>query len=163
MSARSRVLVRALAGAGVVAATLAVTPGHAASDATWDALAQCESSGNWSINTGNGYYGGLQFSPATWSGFGGGEYAARAHQATRAEQIAVAERVLDVQGWGAWPACSRRLGLGAAEAAGTPEPASEEPTDREAPVSRDAADAVELLTEQDLTAAQQYFHPRNPA
>ncbi len=83
----------------------------AASDSTWDRLAQCESSGNWQINTGNGYSGGLQFAPRTWTGFGGGEFAPKAYQATREQQIVVAERVLAVQGWNAWPACSRKLGI----------------------------------------------------
>ena len=67
---------------------------HAATDAEWDVVARCESSGNWSINTGNGYHGGLQFAPGTWSGHGGGEFAPVAHQATREEQIAIAEKVL---------------------------------------------------------------------
>jgi LysM repeat protein len=74
----------------------------------WDRLAQCESGGNWSINTGNGYSGGLQFSPGTWRANGG---SGSAHNASRAEQIRVAQRVLASQGWGAWPACSARLGL----------------------------------------------------
>jgi resuscitation-promoting factor RpfA len=79
--------------------------------ATWDRLAQCESSGNWKINTGNGYYGGVQISAATWNGAGGRAYAARPDLASKAEQIAVAERILARQGWGAWPSCARRLGL----------------------------------------------------
>ncbi|OLM10833.1 Cell wall-binding protein [Pseudonocardia sp. Ae505_Ps2] len=83
---------------------------NAASDSTWDSLAHCESTGNWAANTGNGYYGGLQFSPSTWKAYGGGEYAASAHQATRAEQIAVAEKVLAAQGWNAWPSCSSKTG-----------------------------------------------------
>ena len=74
----------------------------------WDRLAQCESGGNWGINTGNGYSGGLQFSPGTWAANGG---SGSAHNASRAEQIRVAERVRASQGWGAWPACSSRLGL----------------------------------------------------
>lgn len=77
----------------------------------WDELAQCESGGNWHINTGNGYYGGLQFWAPTWSDFGGLAFAPRADLASREEQILVAERVLAVQGWNAWPACSRKLGL----------------------------------------------------
>jgi resuscitation-promoting factor RpfA len=97
--------VAAIATAGV---GLAAAPANAASTATWDAIAQCESSGNWSINTGNGYYGGLQFLPATWRAFGGTGNPAHASKAT---QIKIAERVLKVQGWGAWPACSARLGL----------------------------------------------------
>ena len=81
----------------------------AATDGEWDTVARCESGGNWAINTGNGYQGGLQFSPSTWSGHGGGEYAPAAHMATKEEQIAVAERVLATQGRGAWPVCGRGL------------------------------------------------------
>jgi hypothetical protein len=77
----------------------------------WDELARCESSGNWHINTGNGYYGGLQFWQPTWEGFGGTAFAPRADLASREQQIVVAERVLAVQGWNAWPACSRKIGL----------------------------------------------------
>lgn len=77
----------------------------------WDSLAQCESGGNWSINTGNGYSGGLQFSSSTWLAYGGGEYAPEAWMATREQQIAVASKVQAGQGWGAWPACSAKLGL----------------------------------------------------
>ena len=83
----------------------------AAPDSDWDRLAQCESGGDWHINTGNGYYGGLQFAAGTWNGYGGGEFAATADQASREEQIYVAEKVLAQQGWGAWPACSASLGL----------------------------------------------------
>ena len=82
-----------------------------AAGTVWDKVAHCESSGNWKINTGNGYYGGLQFSSSTWRAYGGARYAARAHQATKAEQIAIARRVLAGQGPGAWPVCSRRAGL----------------------------------------------------
>ncbi len=81
----------------------------AATDGEWDRVAGCESGGNWAINTGNGYQGGLQFSPGTWSGHGGGEYAPAAHLAAKDEQIAVAERVLASQGRGAWPTCGRGL------------------------------------------------------
>ncbi|WP_123023478.1 transglycosylase family protein [Mycolicibacterium stellerae] len=85
--------------------------GHAgaATDGEWDKVASCESGGNWAINTGNGYQGGLQFSPGTWTSHGGGEYAPSAHMATKEEQIAVAERVLGTQGRGAWPVCGRGL------------------------------------------------------
>lgn len=77
----------------------------------WDALAQCEAGGNWATNTGNGYAGGLQFSPSTWLAYGGGEYASTADQASREQQIAVAEKVQASQGWGAWPACTAKLGI----------------------------------------------------
>ena len=77
----------------------------------WAALAKCESGGNWSINSGNGYYGGLQFSASSWRGAGGTKYAALPHQATPAQQIATAENLRKNGGWGHWPACSRKLGL----------------------------------------------------
>jgi LysM repeat protein len=74
----------------------------------WDKLASCESGGNWGTNTGNGYSGGLQFSPGTWQANGG---SGSAHNASRSEQIRVAKRIQQSQGWGAWPACSRKIGL----------------------------------------------------
>lgn len=99
----------------VVASALSVvgpvTSANAASGRVWDRLAQCESGGRWHINTGNGYYGGLQFSGSTWRGYGGGKFARLAHRATKGEQIRVAERVQNSQGWRAWPACSDRIGL----------------------------------------------------
>lgn len=78
----------------------------------WDLVAQCESGGNWNTNTGNGYYGGLQFSLETWNSYGGGTYATTANRATRSQQIAIAEKVLRAQGWNAWPTCSKRVGVG---------------------------------------------------
>ena len=77
----------------------------------WDDLAECESGGNWAINTGNGYHGGLQFLGSTWRAYGGGEFAKRADLASREQQITIAERVRDDVGFSAWPSCSRRLGL----------------------------------------------------
>ncbi|AFM07035.1 resuscitation-promoting factor [Corynebacterium pseudotuberculosis] len=82
-----------------------------ADGSVWDQLAQCESTGNWAINTGNGFSGGLQFTDSTWAGFGGTAYAPRAHLATREQQIAIAQKVQASQGWGAWPACTSKLGL----------------------------------------------------
>ena len=115
MALRSRTFTRknlvrlAVAGSIALGAPLAVAgTAQAAPAGVWDKLAHCESSGNWSANTGNGFSGGLQFTPSTWKAFGG---KGQAHNASRAEQIAVAERVLDGQGWGAWPACSAKLGL----------------------------------------------------
>jgi len=98
------VLLRTMAGgvAVVVPALALAAPASAATDSTWDSVAQCESSGNWSINTGNGYFGGLQFSQSTWDAYGGGAYASRADLATRSQQIAIAEKTLAGQGWGAW-------------------------------------------------------------
>ncbi len=89
-----------LGGAAVASAAPA-----SASGSHWDRVAQCESTGNWHINTGNGFYGGLQFTQSTWAAFGGLRYAPRADLASRAEQISIAERVLDAQGPGAWPVC----------------------------------------------------------
>ena len=101
----------ALTGAvlGGGAALLGTGSANAATDSEWDQVAQCESTGNWSIDTGNGYPGGLQFSPSTWSGYGGGQFAPTANQATREQQIVVAERVLAGQGPGAWPVCGTVL------------------------------------------------------
>ena len=82
-----------------------------ANGSVWDSLAQCEAGGNWAINAGNGFSGGLQFTPSTWLAYGGGQYAPQAHLATREQQIAVASKVQAGQGWGAWPACTAKLGL----------------------------------------------------
>ena len=108
--APGRSLVRlAVVGAVATGAPLVLAgTASAAPDSAWDKLAQCESGGNWSINSGNGYYGGIQFNASTWHAFGG---EGLPHQASRSEQIAVAERTLAAQGWNAWPACSRKMGL----------------------------------------------------
>ncbi|MFH9294881.1 transglycosylase family protein [Streptomyces sp. NPDC017520] len=98
-------------GAGIALPLITAASAGAAPVEVWEKVAACESSGDWDVNTGNGYYGGLQFSGSTWSAFGGTQYAPRADLATRDEQIAVAEKVLDGQGPGAWPACSVRAGL----------------------------------------------------
>ena len=110
---RSRVFISTLVitAFAVLAPLLAATPAQAATRRTWDRLANCESSGRWHINTGNGYYGGLQFSGPTWRAFGGRRFGRNAHRASKREQIRVAERVRRNQGWGAWPSCSRRIGL----------------------------------------------------
>ncbi|MFD3537536.1 peptidoglycan DD-metalloendopeptidase family protein [Streptomyces sp. NPDC058664] len=97
--------------AGSLALVIAAPLASANSSAVWDQVAMCESSGNWAIDTGNGFYGGLQFTADTWAGFGGLEYAANAHLATREQQIAIAEKVLASQGPGAWPTCSIKAGL----------------------------------------------------
>ncbi|MFB7527983.1 transglycosylase family protein [Streptomyces sp. NPDC056178] len=91
-----------VAGTAVAVPLMGATGASAASVATWDAVAQCESGGNWSINTGNGYYGGLQFSQSSWAAAGGTQYAPRADLATKAQQIATAEKLLAMQGPGAW-------------------------------------------------------------
>ncbi|MER5467639.1 transglycosylase family protein [Streptomyces sp. NPDC002685] len=98
-------------GAGIALPLVGTGVAHAADVGTWNKVAACESSGNWSINTGNGYYGGLQFTQSTWEAYGGKAYARRADQATKDQQIAIAEKVLKGQGPGAWPVCSVRGGL----------------------------------------------------
>jgi cell wall-associated NlpC family hydrolase len=102
-------------GAGAV--LVAAQDAPAASLSTWDRVAACESSGNWAINTGNGFYGGLQFTQSTWAAFGGTKIAPRADLASKNDQIRVAEKVLAVQGPGAWPVCGARAGLAAGTAA----------------------------------------------
>lgn len=114
---------------GLVTAPLAAvipfalsSPAHAATTGTWEKLARCESGGNWDINTGNGYYGGVQFADGTWDANGGGRFASRADLATKSEQIVIAEKLLNARGWSPWPACSRKLGLDGADARGNPDP-----------------------------------------
>jgi LysM repeat protein len=99
----------AVVGAVATGAPLALAgTASAAPQSAWDKLAQCESGGNWNASTGNGYYGGIQFNATTWRAMGG---TGMPHQASKAQQIAVAERTLAAQGWNAWPACSRKMGL----------------------------------------------------
>src|SRR5690349_17651032 len=101
-----------LAAFGVAGTAALIGPASAAqaSSVNWDAIAQCESGGNWSINTGNGFYGGLQFTKGTWRAYGGTKYASTANKASRSEQIAIAEKVLRGQGIGAWPVCGKKGG-----------------------------------------------------
>ncbi len=103
------IAIAGVTGAAVAGPLMASGTASAATASEWDAVAQCESGGNWSINTGNGYYGGLQFSASTWAGYGGTQYAATADQATKAQQIEIAEKVLAGQGKGAWPVCGTGL------------------------------------------------------
>ncbi|MDC0766628.1 transglycosylase family protein [Streptomyces sp. HD] len=98
-------------GAGMALPLIGTGAAQAADVDTWNKVAACESTSRWHVNTGNGYYGGLQFAQSTWEAYGGARYAARADLATKDQQIAVAEKVLDGQGPGAWPVCSARAGL----------------------------------------------------
>jgi len=123
---RKRITGVAIAGSATFVTGVALGAPANASGSVWDAVAACESGGNWAINTGNGYQGGLQFSSSTWSSAGGTRYAPRADLASKAEQIATAQRVLASQGPGAWPTCGKRAGLtrangGAVTAGTTPE------------------------------------------
>lgn len=128
MAKHFRTVGAALVGAAGTAAALLSTsaPASAASMSTWDKVAKCESGGDWSINTGNGYYGGLQFTESTWAAYGGRHFAFRADLASKGAQIAVAERVLASQGPGAWPVCGARAGL----ARGGPSPRTESAASR---------------------------------
>ncbi|TQF03675.1 LysM peptidoglycan-binding domain-containing protein [Kitasatospora acidiphila] len=121
-TAEKAIAVAGLAGAGVAMPLLTATGAHAAPVSVWDGVANCESTSNWSINTGNGFYGGLQFTNSTWAAYGGTQYAPRADLASKDQQIAVAERVLASQGPGAWPVCSVKAGLtqGGAPASANP-------------------------------------------
>jgi hypothetical protein len=133
----------AVAGAVAGAPLLVAAPANAAPDSAWDKLAQCESGGRWDINTGNGFHGGLQFTPRTWAGFGGKEFAPVAYKASREEQIVVAERVLAEQGWNAWPSCSRKTGV-----------RGESSTKRNAPAREagDSGDQVRLAAQETTTS-----------
>ncbi|MFF4341892.1 transglycosylase family protein [Kitasatospora sp. NPDC001540] len=112
---RNRVRAALVAGSAVavlpVAGLVTATSASAADVSTWDKVAQCESTGNWSIDTGNGFYGGLQFTSSTWAAYGGTAYAPQANLATKGQQIEIAEKVLADQGPGAWPVCSVQAGL----------------------------------------------------
>ncbi|MFD2094220.1 transglycosylase family protein [Blastococcus deserti] len=132
----TRALNRSIRGGAVLLGAAAIGVGvfaapAAAAEHNWDGVAECESGGNWSINTGNGYYGGLQFSQSTWEAYGGLEFAPRADLATKEQQIVVAERTLDGQGVGAWPTCGKYLtentAAAPAEPAAAPAPAPAEP------------------------------------
>ncbi|WP_327429283.1 transglycosylase family protein [Streptomyces sp. NBC_01236] len=96
-------------GVAIAAPLMAAGSASAATASEWDTVAQCESGGNWSINTGNGYYGGLQFSASTWAAYGGTAYASTANLASKSQQITIGEKVLAAQGKGAWPTCGTGL------------------------------------------------------
>lgn len=108
---RTAVAVAATVGAAAAVTALAGPADAAGKYRVWDRVAHCESTDNWHIDTGNGFYGGLQFSSSTWGAYGGHKYANQADNATRVEQIEVARRVLAAQGPGAWPVCGPNAGL----------------------------------------------------
>ncbi|MFE3756231.1 transglycosylase family protein [Nocardia tengchongensis] len=162
MKQNRKINTRALGLAAVTGALVAVPFGFTATASAapahdWDGVAQCESGGNWGINTGNGYYGGLQFSQSTWAANGG---AGSASNASKAEQIRVAENVLASQGVGAWPVCGQylRAGTSEPEPAPAPEPvapaAPAAPTDRQAMI--DQAKGVANTVAEQLGMQDQY-------
>ncbi len=132
----------AVATVGAAAAAPLIGGGVAHADTSvWDRVATCESTNNWSINTGNGFSGGLQFTQSTWAAYGGTQYAAQAWQASREEQIAVAQRVLAGQGPGAWPVCSVKAGLTSANGGATSAPVQQ--AAQPAPAAQPAAPAAQ--------------------
>lgn len=138
-------------GAGMALPLIGAGVAHAAGTDIWNKVAACESSGNWSIDTGNGYYGGLQFTRSTWAAYRGTRYAPRADLATEDQQIAVAEKVLEGQGPGAWPVCSVRAGLTrGGPAPDTPAPAAH-------PAERSVRDVTPQTTPQSLAGSAEMY------
>ncbi|MEU9864587.1 transglycosylase family protein [Streptomyces sp. NPDC047971] len=151
----------ALAGiAGVAVAAPLMTAGSAsaATASEWDVVAQCESGGDWAINTGNGYYGGLQFSASTWAAFGGTAFAATADQATKSQQIQIAEKVLAGQGKGAWPSCG--VGLSSAAYTGAAEAAPAKAAPAKPAPAKAAPAKPERKAEQPTTRSEQRTAPK---
>ncbi|MFE6619597.1 transglycosylase family protein [Streptomyces sp. NPDC057740] len=138
-AARAIAVVGVTGAAAVAAPLMAAGSASAATASEWDAVAQCESGGNWSINTGNGYYGGLQFSASTWAAYGGTAYASTADQASKGQQIEIAEKVLASQGKGAWPNCGTGLSSAAYSGSGSSQSTETAPrATEEQPASRSA-------------------------
>jgi resuscitation-promoting factor RpfA len=169
-AARKRRSLKArFAGIGVASAATfvsgIVTANEARAASVWDSVAQCESGGNWSINTGNGFYGGLQFTAQTWRAYGGSAYAAYANQASREQQIAIAQKVLAGQGPGAWPVCSQRAGLtranGGGGAGSAPATTTSRSTTRSAPKA--ATTTKKATTPKTTTKATTKTKPANTA
>ncbi|MFJ9040492.1 transglycosylase family protein [Streptomyces sp. NPDC102406] len=146
-----------VAGAAVAVPLMGATGASAASTSEWDQVAACESGGNWSINTGNGYYGGLQFSSSTWAAYGGTAYASSADQASKAQQISVAEKVLASQGKGAWPSCG--VGLSGAST-GNSAPADSSPQQQAQPQQQERSDSSTTTRSQQRQQPQQQAQPQ---
>ncbi|GLZ42559.1 transglycosylase family protein [Actinokineospora sp. NBRC 105648] len=152
-TATQRTIARVVVAGVAIGAPMAIAATPASADTVnWDAVAQCESGGNWNINTGNGYYGGLQFTPSTWRANGG---TGSAHNASRSEQIRVAENVLRTQGIGAWPVCGKKSGssAGAAKKVTTPKKVTTKATPKQAtkpaavkPAAKPATKAAPVAT-----------------
>ena len=136
-----RLLLGGALAVGTAVGGVAIAAPASAATHDWTGVAKCESGGNWHINTGNGYYGGLQFSQSTWAGYGGLAYAPRADLATPAQQIAIAEKVLVGQGIGAWPNCGKYLTGGSTAAAAAAPAAAPAPAPQASPRSAPAESA----------------------
>ncbi len=160
------IAVAGVAGVGLAMPILTATGAQAAPASTWDAVAQCESGGNWSINTGNGFYGGLQFTSGTWKAFGGTAYAPQANQASKSAQISVAEKVLASQGPGAWPVCSKKAGLskgGAPAAVDTSADAAPAAPQPQAPKAQPQQEAAKPAAPKHAAPKPQAQQPRQTA
>ncbi|KUM37037.1 LysM peptidoglycan-binding domain-containing protein [Arthrobacter sp. EPSL27] len=149
-----------MAGVALSASAANAAVPSTTSSTVWDSLAQCESSGNWGINNGNGYAGGLQFSPGTWAAYGGTGSAANA---SREQQIAVAERVQAGQGWGAWPSCAAKLGLSGGAVAPQSAPQAAVPAPAKAPVRSVAPKAAAPAAAAKAVAPAKAAAPRHAA
>jgi cell wall-associated NlpC family hydrolase len=154
----------------LAALSATLVPAEASATPGWDALAHCESSGNWAADTGNGYYGGLQFSASTWAGYGGREFAAQANLASKDQQITVATRVAAAQGWGAWPVCSKKAGLAGTSTPRTatvkvnvqaPAPKATPPTKTTAPAAPAPSGDVWTALAQCSSSGNWAIHPGN--
>ncbi|WP_457028329.1 transglycosylase family protein [Kitasatospora sp. P5_F3] len=156
------IAVAGVAGVGIALPLLTATGAQAAPVDTWEKVAQCESGGNWSINTGNGFYGGLQFTPSTWKAFGGQQYAGQANQASKGQQIAVAEKVLASQGPGAWPVCSVKAGLSKGGSAAQVDTSSDRATRSETRAPAPAAKSSKQTTPK-ASAAPKPATPKSAA
>lgn len=152
MTIKKAIITATVTAAGAIAM---ITPAaNAADTATWDALAQCESGGNWNINTGNGFYGGVQFTQQSWNGVG---MSGSPASASKAEQIEAAERLLAVQGWGAWPACSAKLGL-----SGQANPTYTQPKSQAQPATAQVAQPQAPATQQVTPVTQEQPQAKTP-
>lgn len=151
-SAATKNIARVAVAGMAVGAPLAIaaTPAQAESGTNWDAIAQCESGGKWSTSTGNGFSGGLQFTPSTWKAYGG---KGSPQNASREEQIQVAEKVKDGQGMGAWPVCSKKAGASGGKTKSTAKKAPQKLTTKQAPKQESAPAGPKSNPNGDYTVA----------
>ncbi|GLF99318.1 transglycosylase family protein [Streptomyces yaizuensis] len=150
-------------GAAVAAPLMGASTATAATAAEWDKVAQCESGGNWSINTGNGYYGGLQFSASTWAAYGGTAYAPTADKASKSQQIAIAEKTLAGQGKGAWPKCGVGLSSTPYGGGSTTAPVQQAPKQATKPAPQQQAPQQQAAPQQRAEAPVTRSAERAPA
>ncbi|MFK0116324.1 transglycosylase family protein [Streptomyces sp. NPDC090994] len=153
------IAIAGVTGAAVAAPLMAAGNASAATESEWDTVAQCESGGNWSINTGNGYYGGLQFSASTWAAYGGTQYASTADQASKDQQIQVAEKVLAAQGKGAWPTCGTGLSGAGGYTGSSSSSSSSSSSDSQSSGSSSSSGSTETRETQEQPASRSQERP----